>query len=72
MSETDPPENPKSKFIQSTLVYGAAVVLCLLGLRLIVRASDLPDWALTLIVLVVFLSLPIAAVVLWFIAHRRS
>jgi hypothetical protein len=54
------------------LVYGFAALFCLLALRIIVRASELPDWALTLIVLVVFLSLPIAAVVLYFVAHRSG
>jgi hypothetical protein len=54
------------------LVYGLAALFSLLGFRIIVRASELPDWALTLIVLVVFLSLPIAALILYFLAHRKS
>jgi hypothetical protein len=53
------------------LVWGIAALLSLLAIRVIVRVSELPDWALTVIVLVVFLSLPIAAVVLYFVAHRR-
>jgi hypothetical protein len=53
------------------LVYGIAAVLSLAGLRLVSRASELPDWILTFVVLAVFLGLPIVAVVLWFVAHRR-
>ena len=71
MSEPDPSGSRKSRFLQSVLVWGIAAVLSLVALRVIVRASELPDWALTVIVLAVFLSLPIAAVVLYFVAHRR-
>ena len=67
----DPPVSPRARLLQSLLVSGLAVVLSLLGLRVIVRASELPDWVLTLIVLVVFLSLPVAAVILWIVGRKR-
>ena len=46
-------------------------LLSLVGLRIVVHASKLPDWVLSLVVLIGFLSLPIVAVILWFVAHRR-
>ena len=67
----DPPVSRKARLLQSLVVSGLAVLLSLLGLRLLVRASELPDWVLTLIVLVVFLSLPVAALVLWLVARKR-
>ena len=67
----DPPVSPRTRLLQSLLVSGLAVLLSLLGLRVLVRASELPDWVLTLIVLVVFLSLPVAAVVLWLVGRKR-
>jgi hypothetical protein len=71
MPQADP-ANPRARFFQSMLVFVVVAALALGGFRVLVRASELPDWVLTLIVLVVFLSLPIAAVLLWFISHRRS
>jgi hypothetical protein len=67
----DPPVSLRARLLQSLLVLGLAVLLSLVGLRLIVRASELPDWILTLIVLGVFLSLPLAAVILWLAARKR-
>ena len=72
MPDDPPPGNPRARFLQSVLICLVAVLLSLLALRVMPPASEWPDSVLTLIVLVVFLSLPLAAVILWLIARRRS